>query len=211
MALQNRVTPFSTIEAVPARGLFMGNRGILHNERHELVSQGWRTKRWIICELSFKDWHREVMQPHHYTELFFLDEAVALAAGHRPCALCRAAAFEAFTAAWSQGKAGPASALTIDEQLHCERVPALRGKGRRQAELATQPDGAMVMLPCYEGEAWLKLGTWLYGWSHMGYRRVEHVDGAELVGVLTPFSTVCALRNGYRPYIHPSVYDLQVP
>src|SRR5688500_15168681 len=98
MPLQNRVTPFGEIEAAPARGLFMGNRGILHDANQQLGRARWRHKSWVTCLLSFKDRRREVMAPRRYTELFFCDEAVALAAGHRPCAECRREDYERFRA-----------------------------------------------------------------------------------------------------------------
>ncbi len=208
MPLQNRVTPFSTIEATPQRGLFMGNRGCLHNERRELISAGWRTKRWIICELNFRGIHREMMQPRQYTELFFLDEAVALAAGHRPCAFCRRAAFNAFVTAWSAGCTTPASASVLDATLHRERVPPLRGQPRWQAQLSTLPNGTRVVLPHDPGRAWLKLDTRLLAWSHAGYTHAERPPGNIQVAVLTPFSTVRALRAGYTPFIHPGAATL---
>jgi hypothetical protein len=204
MSLQNRVTPFSQIEAVPYHGLYMGNRGILHNERKELVTQGWRTKRWLICELTFKNRHREVMQPHLYTELFFLDEVVALAAGHRPCMECRRSAFASFADSWSRSSGRAVSVQEIDAALHLERVPAMRGRKRWQACLAALPHGTMVVSLEDPRSAWLKLETGLFEWSHAGYIRIEDQPANLLVDVLTPYSTVQALRGGYSPYIHPS-------
>ncbi len=204
MPLQNRVTPFSTIEAVPQRGLFMGNRGCLHNDQRELISDGWRTKRWIICELSFKSMHRELMQARQYTELFFLDEAVALAAGHRPCAFCRRSEFNAFVFAWSRSSTRPTSAESLDAVLHQERVPPLRGESRWRAQLNTLPDGTLVVFPHEPGRAWLKLNTRLLAWSHAGYTHAQYQPGTLQVEVLTPFSTVQTLKSGYAPRIHPS-------
>jgi hypothetical protein len=106
--LRNRVTPFARIEAVAARGLFMGQRGCLHDERRTLISETWKHKAWIVCLLEFRGNRRTVMAPRRYTELFFLDEAVALAAGHRPCAYCRRAAFDAFVLAWARVSGEPA-------------------------------------------------------------------------------------------------------
>ena len=118
MPHQNRTLATGEIVAHPARGLFMGNRGILHNETGQLGRALWKHKAWIICELSHKDWHREVLSPGNYTELFFLDEAVAFAAGHRPCKLCRRAAYLRF--AGSAGHYGTAPEL--DSRLHDERA-----------------------------------------------------------------------------------------
>jgi hypothetical protein len=205
MSLQNRVTPFSQIEAVPYHGLYMGNRGILHNEHKELVTQAWRTKRWIICELSFKNRQREVMRPHSYTELFFLDEAVALAAGHRPCMECRRSAFKMFADAWARSVGRVVSVQEIDATLHRERVPAIRGQKKWQARLVTLPYGTMVVSPDDAYTAWLKLETGLFEWSHAGYTRIEDQPETLLVDILTPYSTVQALRGGYRPHVHSSV------
>ena len=118
MPLQNRVLATGDIVATPARGLFMGNRGILHDHYQRLGTARWRHKAWVTCVLRHKDWHRAVMQPNHYTELFFLDEAVALAAGHRPCALCRHKEYQAFRTAL--GHTGTAKSLDI--ALHAARV-----------------------------------------------------------------------------------------
>ena len=129
MPLRNRVTPLSAVEAVPARGLFTGNRGVLHDDRRQLVTDRWRTKAWIVCTLTWKGVRRVPMTPRRWTELFFLDEAVALAAGHRPCAYCRRPAFREFLAA-----SGFERAPALDAALHADRVPPLNGgaaAGRR--------------------------------------------------------------------------------
>ena len=105
MPLQNRMTPLGDIIAHSGRGSFMGNRGILHAPDQRLGKARWRHPHWVTCVLVYKDWHREVMQPNNYTELFFLDEATALAAGHRPCALCRRKDYDAFQRALCDGAA----------------------------------------------------------------------------------------------------------
>jgi hypothetical protein len=204
MPLQNRVTPFSAIEAVPRRGLFIGNRGCLHDDRRNLVSQGWRSSRWIVCTLSYKGWRRELMQPRRWTELFFLDEAVAFAAGHRPCAFCRAPAYRAFVEAWARATGEPARADPLDAALHAERVPRIRGTFRWQMDVGELPDGAFVTLPDAANRAWLKLNGRLLEWSHAGYARAERWPEADVVEVLTPPSTLAVLRAGYRPVLHPS-------
>src|SRR5271165_1152863 len=116
MPRQNRVTPFGEIVAVPERGTFMGNRGNLHNaEGH--IKRTWQVKRWLVCLLEFKGRKRTVMRPGFYTELFFLDEATALAAGHRPCAECRRERYNDFRKAWQSSHPGTSgsSLPTADE------------------------------------------------------------------------------------------------
>src|SRR6185295_16710173 len=108
MPLQNRITPFGEIIATPARGMFTGNRGIIHDPaRRTLLKKRWSLKCWLICQLKYKHFHREPMARHSWTELFFLDEATALAAGHRPCFYCSRERVEAFRAAWAKGNGGP--------------------------------------------------------------------------------------------------------
>jgi hypothetical protein len=204
LPLQNRVTPFSTIEATAERGLFMGNRGRLHDERRQLANRGWTTKAWIVCRLSFKDRQRTVMQPGSYTELFFLDEATALAAGHRPCAECRRDDYRSFLAAWAQGSGRPPRAAELDAALHGERIGPIRGGPRTHALLGDLPDGSLVLLPNQGDRAWLKLGQALLPWSHAGYGPRQPVRPATRVELLTPPSAMVALAAGYRPTLHPS-------
>ncbi len=205
MTLQNRVTPFSSIEVTLHHGLFMGNRGCLHDDNRQLISQGWRTKSWLICALSFQNRRRELMQPRCYTELFFLDEAVAFAAGHRPCAFCRPTAYHAFIDAWSGIYRVSARASVLDTALHQERVSRIRGRKHWQAELGTLPNGTFVVLPWASHRAWLKLDDWLLEWSHAGYSYAEHWTDPLMVEVLTPPSIVLILREGYQPLLHSSV------
>jgi hypothetical protein len=197
--LQNRVTPFGEIVALSGRGLMMGNRGILHNDDRRIV-RDFAVRRWIACVLEFRGRHREVMTPHRYTELFFLDEATALSAGHRPCAECRNADYKRFSTLWETCVGGPASADAMDARLHRERVAA-GGKRTYQEDLASLPDGTYVTL---DGKAWLVWGTRLHEWSDSGYTsrrpRAAHRD----VDVLTPASAVAILSAGYRPEIHPT-------
>ena len=198
MPRQNRVTPRGELIAVDARGTFMGNRGCLHDAAGR-IRRAWQLKRWIICELEFKGRHRPVMQPGRYTELFFLDEATALAAGHRPCAECRRPAFLAFLAAWAAGRPGGDTPRVpaLDEVLHRERTAP-----PWQAPLDTLPDGAFVALPG-DPRPFLVLGGALLAWTPGGYTdRAARPPAA--VEVLTPRSTVEALRAGYRPVLHPT-------
>src|SRR5215470_16156276 len=149
MPLQNRVTPFGDIVAITQRGLFMGNRGIIHDPAtRTLLRRRWATKAWITCVCAFKGVRRDVMARRSWTELFFLDEATALAAGHRPCFYCRRADAGAFCAAWAAGDGcAPPRATTLDARLHGER---LAGRAKRlhplPGPLAALPDGAMVAL-----------------------------------------------------------------
>src|SRR5215470_5625755 len=149
MPLQNRVDPWGQLHAVAARGTLLGNRGIIHNPAREIVAQ-WRTKAWITCRLAWKGWQRTVMRPGSWTELFFLDEATAFAAGHRPCAVCRRERFSEFKTAWLA--ANPAltpvtSRVTeIDKILHTERTRRGGGKVTYEEELADVPDGALIEL-----------------------------------------------------------------
>jgi hypothetical protein len=211
MPLQNRVTPFSTIEAVPHRGLFMGNRGRLHDERRRLVTPGWRSRAWLVCLLEFRGRRRTVMAAGRYTELFFLDEAVALAAGHRPCAECRRPAFRAFVTAWAGATGGEARATALDAALHRERVSRMRAGARWPSRVAAIPFGAFFVLPGGDGAPWVRLDAGASAWSHAGYTGWARLPDAAEVELLTPPATVAALRAGYRPALHPSAYPVRMP
>ncbi len=204
MPLQNRVTPFSTIEAVPHRGLFMGNRGRLHDDQRRLVTTGWRSRAWRICALEFRRRRRTVMAPRRYTELFFLDEAVALAAGHRPCAECRRLAFHAFVTAWADATGAPARAAALDAALHRDRVARMRGQTQWPITLAGVPFGAFFVLPDDDGTPWVQLDDGAAAWSHAGYTAWRRFSVNREVNLLTPPATLVALRAGYRPLLHPS-------
>ena len=198
MPLQNRVLATGEIVAHPARGLFMGNRGILHDDRRRLGAARWRHKAWIICVLVHKDWHRTVMSPGNYTELFFLDEAVALAAGHRPCKLCRRDAYLAYTEA--AGHRG--SAPELDTVLHAERAIPRRFEQRRHtADLADLPDGAVILA---DGTPNLVLGDRLLPIGPDRYGPAVKRPDQGTVPLLTPPTSVAALRGGYAPRLHPS-------
>ncbi len=199
MPLQNRVTPFGTIEALPGRGTLMGNRGILHDGARRVMRSS-ALKRWIACVLEFRGRKRAVMSPHRYTELFFLDEAAAFSAGHRPCAECRNADYKRFRALWERCVGPGAGADAIDERLHAERRDG-RAQRTHRAGIATLPDGTYVAL---DGRAWLVLGDSLRAWSDAGYteRRARPASGD--VEVLTPRSFVRVFAAGYRPGVHPS-------
>jgi len=195
MPLQNRVTPFGDIVAIPERGSFMGNRGIIHDpQTRRLLRRRWTSKAWIICLCAYKGVRRRVMGGRSWTELFFLDEATALAAGHRPCFYCRREAAEAFGTAWAKGNGGAKPrASAMDETLHRERLD--NGRKRLHAlpmPIETLPDGAMVAL---DNTAYLIVGGKALPWSPSGYgTECPSLAGARL---LTPPSTVRALTAGY--------------
>lgn len=212
MPKQNRVTPEGQLIATEARGTFMGNRGILHNEHQEIVKP-FAHKAWIICLLSFKGRRREVMRPGNYTELFFLDEATALAAGHRPCFECRRAAAQAFRAAWLAGNPqlnfGESVKLKqMDEVLHAERLTEAyyikdRQKRTVTAVLQTLPNGVFVL---WEERPYLVWEDALWPWSPVEYLAPISRPKETSVVVLTPPSTVAALAQGYRPALHHSAF-----
>jgi hypothetical protein len=205
--LRNRVTPFGGIVATPERGTMMGNRGILHDDCREIV-RTTQVRRWICCVLSFKGIRRVVMRPRSYTELFFLDEATALAAGHRPCFECRRSAALAFQSAWAQALGGCATADEMDRVLEAERrVPRTGLKRTYEAEARSLPDGAVIAL---EGRAWLVLHGRLLRWTPAGYADAAPL-ASETVDVLTPRSTTEVLRAGYAPGIHVSAGSRSSP
>ncbi len=208
MSRQNRVTPFGSIIATPERGTFMGNRGVLHDaEGH--IKRPWQVKRWIVCVLEFRGRKRAVMTPNSYTELFFLDEATALAAGHRPCAECRHARFLDFCNAWKSvhpraGGSQRPTADEIDNQLHAERLTADRSKRLLREELSNLPDGVFVKVEEGGEQAFLVWGDSLFAWSPGGYEQRRPRPKSKNVLVLTPPSTVAAIRAGYSPEVHAS-------
>ena len=209
MPRQNRVTPFGEIVAVPERGTVMGNRGRLHDEQGR-IRRPWQVKRWLLCRLEFNGRHREVMAPDRYTELFFLDEATGLAAGHRPCFECRRKSYNSFVDAWATGNAGVpgatrSTAASIDERLHEERVGPGRSKRTFRSAIDDLPDGVFVTLDHDEGIAHLLWEGQRLAWSSGGYTGGLPLSGSEEVTVLTPRSTVAAIRAGYVPEVHPSV------
>ena len=205
MPRQNRVTPFGELVATPARGTLMGNRGCLHDARGSVV-RSWQLRRWICCLLQFRGRRRAVMTPGHYTELFFLDEATAIAAGHRPCAECRRERFDAYRRALAGGRRQLPRASEIDARLHTQRLTPAGSQRLHAEELDTLPDGVFVLLPDREA-AYLVRGDALLAWSAAGYTaRVERPHGI-VVAVLTPRLSVRAIRGGYVPDVHPSADD----
>jgi len=205
MALQNRVTPLGELVADPARGLVYGNRGCLHDENGR-IRRRYNGRRWIGCRLEFRGWSRgPLLQPGRFTELFFLDEATAFAAGHRPCALCRRADYDRFGEIWRTIHRGQVGADAIDAQLHGERVdPVTRAHRLHEAALDELPDGAFVL---HDGAPHLVLGAELLRWKPAGYTdRSPRPAGGEAV-LVTPPSLVAVLGFGWEPEVplyHPS-------
>jgi hypothetical protein len=202
MPLQNRVTPSGDIIDTPHRGMFTGNRGIIHDPTTKTLTRRWAGKAWLTCVCEFRGRRREVMAGRSWTELFFLDEATALSAGHRPCFFCRRDDANRFRAAWKEGNSAgdPLLARDIDAVLHRER---LDGSNKRLHSPPVRwdklPDGAMLQdgaqsLLVVQGRALL--------WSPAGYHQTQNVTKDALL--LTPPSTLRALSAGYRPVLHSS-------
>lgn len=209
MTLRNRVTPFGDIVAIAARGTLMGNRGCLHDDQRQLVRTQSSRKDWVTCRLKFKDINRAVMSPGKYTELFFLDEATALAAGHRPCNECRKERFLAFKAAWLTGVEGRTEGAllvtTIDPVMHRDRLQARGVQRRFVAAIGELPDGVLVHRASEEGVARLKWHRRLLLWTPQGYEDPLPIPSNDIpVTVLTPACTVKVLAAGYVPEVHPS-------
>jgi hypothetical protein len=194
----NRVTPFGEIVSIPQRGSFMGNRGSIHRDR--VIVRPWQTRRWITCLLEYKGWVAPKWAPGRWTPLFFYDEAVALAAGHRPCALCRRADYNRWLDAWEWALGERPGADAIDLELHAER---LDGKKKRIHSMPWKrvPAGAFVVS---SGTAALVLEDRLLPWSAAGYGSSLARPSSGSADLLTPPSTVAVIRHGYRPVLHPS-------
>ncbi len=204
MPHQNRITPFGEIIATPARGTLMGNRGCLHNGKQQIVRQ-YQGKRWIICVLEFKGRRHGIMTPGQYTELFFLDEAAALAAGHRPCAECSRPRFESFRALWARANPELAHgaqplATVIDQALHEERIAAAPKRAAYMEKFEALPEGSFVALE--DGRAYLVYQNLLWPWQAEGYGHSLVPPRDRLVQVLTPRSIVRTLAAGYHAEIH---------
>jgi hypothetical protein len=209
MPLQNRVSPVGELIATPERGLVYGNRGSLHNSEQQ-IRRHHNGRRWIACRLEFRGRHRpRMMVPGRYTELFFLDEATAFAAGHRPCAECRREDYNAFLEVFATGHPRARGVDAIDAQLHSERLlpgRPVRRRIHRARPLAALPDGTFVLDE--RDEPLLLLGGELLPWSPGGYRP-PLAAAPSRVRLLTPPSFVAALRAGWSPcvpLIHPSAY-----
>jgi hypothetical protein len=204
MPLRNRVTPLGDLIADPARGLVYGNRGCLHDDAGT-IRRHHAGRRWIACRLQFRGWRRHpLLQPGRFTELFFLDDATAMAAGHRACALCRRSDYDRLTAIWRDLHPGEVGADAIDHRLHGERL-GVGTSGRRlfRAPPADLPDGTFVLV---DGDPHVVIGSRLLRWTPAGYEPQRARPRGDLE-VLTPPSLVEVLRAGWDPvvtFLHPS-------
>jgi hypothetical protein len=206
MPLPNRVDPFSNLFADPARGLMFGNRGgRFHRSDRTLGPRRWVSRRWICCRLDFKDRRRDVWGAG-YSELFFLDEPTALAAGHRPCFECRRADAQAFAAAFASGNGTALRAADIDRVLHSQRLDGCR-KRLHRLPIDALPDGAFLTLAEEPGAAFAVRGRYLLRWTPSQYTERHPRPHGIAADVLTPPGTLAALADGYRPRWHPSAED----
>ncbi len=200
MPLQNRVMPTGEIVANPARGTIMGNRGHIHRDDCTLGGRRWTTHGWVTCQLSFRGRHRAVMG-RGWTELFFLDEAVALAAGHRPCAECRRADYRRWQAAWQSAHGETPTAPAMNARLHADRVsPTGRTQRRHTARLGDLPFASFIL---WQDAPALVCDAVLHPFTPSGYAPALPADPAAEVTVLTPRCTIAVLRAGYRPALAP--------
>jgi hypothetical protein len=205
LTLQNRVAPLGELVADPARGLVYGNRGCLHDASGR-IRRRYAGRRWIACRLEFRGWRRRpLLQPGRFTELFFLDEATAFAAGHRPCALCRREDYDRFSALWRKLHRGQVGADAMDAQLHAERVdPATRAHRLHELPVGELPDGAFVLVerrPC------LVLDGRVLAWTPGGYGDSLPLRPGHDAALVTPPSLVAVLRSGWNgsvPLLHPT-------
>jgi hypothetical protein len=195
----NRVTPLGEIVAVEQRGMFMGNRGCLHREPRQ-IARLWQVRRWITCVLSYKGWVAPMWLPGRWTPLFFWDEAVALAAGHRPCALCRRADLNRWLDAWQAAFGDRPKVDPMDRRLHADRVD---GKAQRHHQRAWSdlPAGVFALV---DDTPTLVLADRLMPWSTAGYSRPTDRPTRGDATVLTPHATVEVVAHGYEPAVHPT-------
>ncbi|HVX28597.1 MAG TPA: hypothetical protein VHB70_19765 [Parafilimonas sp.] len=200
--MQNRVDPFGEIFETKARGLWMGNRGNLHNKEGKIV-RAFKSKAWITCKLEFNGRKRHIMTPGFYTELFFLDEATAFAAGHRPCFECRREDYNRFKSAWLKGNprykfTDKTSIQEIDDIIHRERINRNGLKNTHTENNTDLPDGSFIT---ENNHTYLLFKRHLYLWTPSGYTQCKRFKAAGKSTVLTPASVLNAFRAGYTPQI----------
>jgi len=201
--LQNRVDPFGNIIYTPARGAWTGNRGILHDDDKQ-IRRLFQLKAWITCTLEYKGRRREVMSPRTWTELFFLDEATAFSAGHRPCFFCRNQEAKNFKMHWIKGNPGygftmETSVQELDKVLHLERISKDKQKRTHEADIQLLPDSAFISL---DGQPYLVKGAHLHLWTPFGYEGSIDRPGSGKAVLLTPPTIVNAFRAGYVAQIN---------
>ena len=198
--LQNRVDPFGNIIATSARGSFMGNRGVIHNQ-YKQITYAFKHKAWISCVLEFKGKKRSVMTPDRWTELFFLDEATAFSAGHRPCFECRKEDAKRFKSCWIQGNSSynfsmKTSIREIDKVIHSERIDRDKKKVTHQRTSSDIPEGTFVLI---DDRPYVFAKAKLHLWTPFGYENTIEIPEETMLTVLTPHSILNAFRAGYVP------------
>jgi hypothetical protein len=206
---RNRVDPFGDLHAVPQRMMLTGNRGCLVDDSRKLIRHH-NGLLWIICLTEFRDWRHPLDEPHRWTPLFFLDDAVALAAGHRPCALCRPGAYRLYRDALTDalGRDQPIRAIEINARLNAERLRRGRGLSRSSdrrlwtTALRDLPNGTIVVGE--NGEARLVLGECTWAFSFDGWQEPRPHSKGTTVTVITPPSSVAALQHGFEPVLRTS-------
>ncbi len=209
MPLQNRIDPWGQLNAVSAKGALLGNRGILHNEHKQVVTQ-WKGKAWITCQIKFKERQSRPFAPDSYSQLFFVDEATAFSAGHRPCAECRRDRFNEFKAAWIKAnreliQGENPTIADIDKVIHAERVTEGRRKRTFTAQLGGLPAGTMIEV---NGTPLLVWRGKLLPWSFEGYgKSLTSLPSSTSVQVLTPASVVRVFASGFTPQVHLSAFN----
>jgi hypothetical protein len=208
--LQNRVDPKGDLIKTTARGSWMGNRGVIHDHEQHIV-RPFKLKAWLICLLDFKDRRRPVMAPDRYTELFFLDEATAFSAGHRPCAECRRKAFNRFKQCWLEanpnyGYSERTPIWKIDEVLHKDRINRSGMKITFMESIDHLPAGSFIL---YNNEPYLVADRLFFRWTPDGYEDGVVMPGVDRVEVLTPRSVVNTFRAGYKPQMAISVHPVR--
>lgn len=209
MPLQNRVDPWGQLNAVSTKLALLGNRGILHNDKKQIVTQ-WKSKAWLTCQIEFKGRESPVFEPNSYSQLFFVDEASAFAAGHRPCAECRLERFKEFKAAWIEAnreliQGENPTIADIDKVIHAERVTEEKRKRTFVAQFGSLPAGTMIEV---DGTPLLVWRGKLLPWSFEGYGKSQApLPSSTSVQVLTPASVVRVFAAGFTPQVHLSAYN----
>lgn len=198
--LQNRVDPFGRLIKTRERGLWLGNRGVIHDDQRQIV-RPFKLKAWITCVLAFKGRHREIMQPNRWTELFFLDEATSLSAGHRPCFQCRYKDHQRFKEFWLKGNPEygfnmKTPIAEIDTILHAERISGNKSKVTYMGNTKGLPDGTFIV---YDEKPCLIKNGKRYSWHPGGYSKGEVLPNMKNVTIITPPSIVNMLAAGYVP------------
>lgn len=198
--LQNRIDPFGNIIRTPAKGAWMGNRGVLHDDKKE-IRHVFKSKAWITCTLEYKGNRREVMSPNTWTELFFLDEATAFSAGHRPCFLCRNQDAKNFKSHWIKGNPGygftdHTSIREFDSILHRERIDKDKQKRTHEEEINLLPNGSFISI---QDQPYLVKDTHLHLWTSFGYEQFIDRPASGKAVLITPPTIVNAFRAGYLP------------